>query len=391
MIMISESVWPGARAIYEEDLESPVTMLLASTGVHAQVERAVSESIAEVQEQLSGEDTELGEWEWLQLSDGVLLRLGDSLIFEKELCEVAAALGRRGVEGSISLYAPVVGATPPMLDDLLECRVRIRGTRRREDFKTYLWRPDRGAHLAFLAAADQWRLGLRPSEEASVEQGTMAPLAVEPDESLADRLSAAMANNEQIIASSVTGGECRSVSARPYTGGVSLVVSGSAVRGERWARPLDELTAILCEHADLIAYAYIRRGWAVRATLTSDAVPEDWPQRPQPKGSGSTPQAFEEAYAPDSFGLQLLGPGYAGRVPEHGSWQSTPVGSSSTLVAHHDCAAWFKFPFVQPPWDERVEETEHRLLAQARKELAPILYSPGVLSSSGIAKADEEL
>jgi hypothetical protein len=67
--------------------------------------------------------------------------------------------------------------------------------------------------------------------------------------------------------SAVTADEFRSVAARSRSGGVSLVVGGAWVEAGEWRRALAELTGVLRGHADLLAYAYVKRGWAVKEAL----------------------------------------------------------------------------------------------------------------------------
>jgi hypothetical protein len=170
---------------------------------------------------------------------------------------------------------------------------------------------------------------------------------------------------------------------------MSLVVGGALLDGDGWKAALAELTALLRDHGDLLAYAHIRRGRNYRAAAHEQSLPSEWPRRPddQPKGIGFAPEAFEDVYAPDAFGTQLLGPGYAGRMPDNPAWRRQPAGSSAILLEHVDLPAWFDAPFTavgdaKPPAPPVV-------LARARQELAPILYTPGALSRNGYADEDE--
>jgi hypothetical protein len=89
--------------------------------------------------------------------------------------------------------------------------------------------------------------------------------------------------------------------------------------------------------------------------------------------------------------VQLLGPGYAGRVPESPAWRQESMDSAAVLLEHVDLPAWFDAPFV--PFRNRAWRVERpqppAVLARARVELAPILYSPGVLSRAGYADAED--
>jgi hypothetical protein len=221
----------------------------------------------------------------------------------------------------------------------------------------------------------------------SPRKGTVGPLPVAPGEDLRERILGAVAEREHVEMDALTAQGFRSFAARPVAGGVSLVAGAGFVGREMLA----ELTAVLREHADLLVYGYVRRGWALGAALSNARLPDDWPDRPdpQPRGIGFTRQAFDDVFAPDAFGVQLLGPGYAGRVPESRVWQQEQVGGS-VLLEHVDLAAWFDAPAL--PFGQMVAPSDRPvpdLLGTARVELAPILYTPGALSRAGYVEEDQ--
>ena len=125
--------------------------------------------------------------------------------------------------------------------------------------------------------------------------------------------------------------------------------------------------------------------------MWSRAFGHDWPQRAndRPAGTGFAPEAFEDVYAPDVFGVQLLGPVYAGRVPEHPLWEIEPVGAASVLLKHADPAAWYSAPPIAPPGEARRDPSRPppAVLTETRRAMAAIVYSPGVLSRDGYAEA----
>ncbi|MDQ3741069.1 MAG: hypothetical protein M3389_09020, partial [Actinomycetota bacterium] len=89
-----------------------------------------------------------------------------------------------------------------------------------------------------------------------------------------------------------------------------------------------------------------------------------------PGGLPGAARAFEDRFAPDAFGVQLLGPGYEGRVPPTPLYRAEPAGAGCTLLEHADLPAWLDEPFGPevPP-----------VLAEAREALAPILFGPELL------------
>ena len=398
---IAERIWPAWREQADRFDEPALLMLFSPAGDHATAAEALRESVLEVQDAYRAEaeragDPEppfTGEWDWVRVSDGVLVQVVECDVLEEVLPAVAAALERRGIDGAFDLRDLPAVATPPTNAHLLECRVRVRGERLRRGPRSYLWQADPHAHEAVLAGAERWcrRRGHRAAQ--SLSWSTVAPVPLEPGEDVVDRMREAVADRLHVEVSAVTADEFRTVAARAWSGGVSLVEGGAWMDAGGWRRALAELTAALRDHADRLAYGYVRRGWAVTEARLDDALPYDWPERHdyRPRGIGFTSEAFEDLYAPDAFAVQLLGPGYAGRIPEAAGWRQERVGTASVLLEHVDLPAWFDAPFV--PFRHRARPTERpqppAVLAEARVELAPILYSPGVLGSLGFADAEE--
>jgi hypothetical protein len=129
-------------------------------------------------------------------------------------------------------------------------------------------------------------------------------------------------------------------------------------------------------------YGFVKRGSNRPAAELATSLAQDWPPVPHsdPYTLGSQP--FEDEFAPDAFGVQLLGPGYAGRVPDRPSWRQEPVGPDAVILEHVDPEAWFARPFVEfggrrsptlPPLPPVPD-----VLARAREDLAPILFTDDV-------------
>lgn len=394
-VRIAERVLPAWREVLADaEGEPALRLLLSLVGEQPAASRAVYESVVEVQgaydevAQSGSEPPWPGEWDWVRVADGLVVQLHDSDDSVAALRAVAGALGRRGIEGSFDLYEEPPVVTPPPFAHLLACRVRVRGTRLRDAPRTYFWQADRGAQEAFLAVAERWcRTRGHDAAHALISRSIGVP--VKAGEVVLDRMREAIIANSHTELSAVTAEEFRGVAARSYTGGLSLVVGGAVLDGDGWKTALTELTALLCDHGDLLAYGYVRRGWDVGSALGERFLPKEWPRRPhdQPKGSGATPEAFEDLYAPDAFAIQLLGPGYTGRVPDHPVWRRRPAGSTAVLLEHVDLPAWLDAPITAPGTPE--PPAPPAVLARARQELAPILYSPGVLSRNGYVDEEE--
>lgn len=399
VVDIADRVWPAARAIYEEDEEGFLRLLLAPSGDHGEADRALERCVPAARDAMEEESMgSAGEWDWVRVPDGVFIKFGDSLAFEPELRVLAAELARAGIGGTIDLYELPSTPEPPWtedVNDLLECRVRIRGRRERRDPRAYWWHPDLDAYAAWMEAADGWRRRLGADAISTLTQDIMPPVPVAPGEDVLDRMRFAAAYNRHInVSSAWEEGSFRSVTARPYTGSMSLLVGGESVRRD-WRPQLAELIDLLREHAGLLAHGFLRRGWSVGASLFSDVLWQDWPERPdyRPRGTGWTADAFDDVYAPDAFGVQLLGPGYDGRIPNAAPWRATRAGTASVLLEHEDPAPWFDAPFISPPSRDSgpAPTPAAEVLTHARTELAGILYTPGALSRDGYAAPEEQL
>jgi hypothetical protein len=395
MVRIADPIWAAWREQVERGHEPVVLMLLSPAGDSGAAVHALREAVLEVQDAYEAEAQRSGdadppfpgEWNWVAVPDGVLVQVAECDALDTVLRAVAAGLERRGVDGTLELREPPKLALPPRRAHMLECRLRVRGERLRREASSYRWQADPSAHEAILAVAERWcrQRGDRAAQSLSVSD--LAPVRLEPGEDVLDRMRETVTDQLHVRVSAVAADEFRSVAARAWAGGVSLVEGGAWVEAGRWRESLAELTAILRDHADLLAYGFVRRGWAVAEALLDRSLSYDWPPRPgaEPRGIGFTSEAFEDLYAPDAFGVQLLGPGYAGRLPGSAAWRSEPAGRVSALFEHVDLPEWFDAPFV--PFGQRLAPADQpeppAVLAQARVELAQVLHTPGVLAGAG--------
>ena len=257
---------------------------------------------------------------------------------------------------------------------MLACRARVAGEQIHEEPVLYRWQPSTDAARSFLTAAASWCRSPRRAVLASLRIGVTDALPVDPDEDVADRMIDALANESRVRLTAVARDGFRGVEANLW-GGVSLVVGGPAVE-TAWASALDGLVDLLRDHATSLVYGYVMRGWDVEQALTGRSLSYDWPQRPdeQPRGAGLSRYAFEDLYAPDAFGVQLLGPHHADRLVEHAHWRIEPLMGSRSLLRHSTPAAWLSEPFVPP--GERMAPAlrpQSDLLSRSRLELAPLL------------------
>src|ERR1700742_2143365 len=108
MVTVADRVWPAwRRAQDQHGDEWSLELVLSVTGEPRAAVRAVRESILEVQQgaeekwRPGREPPFPGEWAWLELPEGVLMQVVECDNFDETMVAVTAALGRRGIEGTI--------------------------------------------------------------------------------------------------------------------------------------------------------------------------------------------------------------------------------------------------------------------------------------------------
>jgi hypothetical protein len=390
-ITIAERIWPEWRKRASEEHEWRLQLLFSPAVDGAAAEDALRDALHEVADSLDAEAKRTddpdppfaGEWSAARVTGGVAVHVTESEVFERALRALAAGLERRGLTGTIDLWEQAPGVTPPTRAAMLACRVRVRGRRVRRGERHYEWTADHDAFDALVAAADRWcRTG--PAGAAhSLTLGTAGTFAVARAEDVLERVSGAVAGGTPATVTTAERDSFRSLNA-DVTGALTLVAGGDAIEHGGWRDALQAMAHLLRDQAGQVAYAYAFRGWAVASALAGEPLVEDWPERPggNPVGAGWTNGAFEDLYAPDAFGVQLLGPGYTSRVPtELDAWRVEPI-RDSVLLEHADPDAWFAAPFV--PFG-RFGGPEPDVLRAARADLAPILYRRGILAEEGFA------
>ena len=398
MVSVEPRVWQVGGEGAAEYISWVLTMLLRvetdSTAVMGAVRRSFVEIYAhfdrdsvsplrEVAEEDLG-DFSAGVWSCMRVREGVLLHVYDCDDLPRVMPVLTERLAVNGISGSIALWELPRVEEPPGRADLLACRVSVRGERLHQGARTYRWLPDPAAHRQFLALAEQWCRSPKGSL-CSVRSATPA-VRVGPEEVVSDRLSEAFAAHEHSSLMAVSDAGLRLCTARPASGRVALVVAASSGERDWWRPALAELTALLRASADLLVYAHIRRGWSLIDALEGDELGGDWPARdPQePRMRVFSSTAFDDLLAPDVFGVQLLGPGYAGRIAHDRDWRFSPVGVDRTLLEHEHPDKWFDTPLI--PYGARVSAPD--LLVHARAVFEDLLFRPGVLPSFGFPDAE---
>jgi hypothetical protein len=318
-----------------------------------------------------------GEWECTRASDHVVLLVDECDDYAEFFPDLGRELESHGFQGRISLWVEPAGVQLPRTAAFLGCRLTLRGTRERRAPRSYVWSPDPGALRELLGAADRWCQLDGGRAPRSLRIRSMPPLALSSDESAVDRLEEAFEANG---AARVVGADrhgFRAASAAIRSGRLTFL-AGPVASTRAWAPLMDELMALIREHADLLGYAFIWRGWDTRQALKGDELGPDWPnERPsRPGGLGFSARAFDDLVAPDAFGVQLIGPAYEPVSLPESRWKIEKLRDGRVLLKHVDPVAWFDTSFVPEPGAAQLSSAEvPPVLQQARLDLRAIIDS----------------
>jgi hypothetical protein len=365
-VHIREDVLPALRDQIAHGSDAAFALRLSLTTPAERALFALDEVIAAVVEtQVEVTRPFPGLWSHIRDGQGVVVTVEECDEPDTVLPAVADALSERGVSGEISLLverqAPRFGAA-----GLIELRMRVRGCRTRIGARTYAWEADRLAFHRVLGNSLDWCVEKKASAFWLIA-GTNPHVQLQPGEVRA-RVAEELRRSALV---EVRAPDC-GVAIDSSTGRVSLIET------RHWRRTVGPLLEVLRAAAGDVAYALVKTGRAPGYVMMGVSVKEDWPPRPDVDAARVQRGApFEDEYAPDAFPVQLLGPGYTGRIPRTPLYEQTPLGDA-TLLEHVDIAAWFESPVVPPAlqWGEIGNAVPPPLLDEARRALAPILFVP---------------
>jgi hypothetical protein len=131
----------------------------------------------------------------------------------------------------------------------------------------------------------------------------------------------------------------------PGTGDVSFVEGGARLASGDWRPAYAALLDTLRTASGWGSYGLIKRGR--QPAQAGRSLTYDWVPALHYGSYNLDHHPYEDVLAPDAFGAQLLGLGYAGRIPAGGDWKRVDVESDVALLLHRDPAAWFGVPL--PP------------------------------------------
>lgn len=338
-------------------------------------------------------------------ADGVVVRQwGFVPDIDETLRTLSRALDERGVEGRLLAHQPEPRpARMPLLErdeELLECHARVRGERRtyvpewelrraeqhgREPAPAVEFRPDASALLAGIEAALVWSGRPPPGAQLRSTSGLHRDVD-EVRAYLAYGFAEAGSQWWRVSPSRwwwESDDAFRLSCIRPSVGDVSFAQGGAGLAQGDWrpahAALLDELRAA----SRWGSYGLIKRGR--RPIAVGSSLTYDWLPAFHFGMYNLDHHLYEDVLAPDAFGAQLLGPGYAGRIPDGHDWERAEVGDDAVLLLHRDPAAWFANPL--PPItteDSMLRNPSYpipEVVLRARDDFAEILITYDVVTA----------
>lgn len=365
------------REISEESSKVRLELLLTSRLDPVAATDVLSQSLARVLDAFDAGPPQTGdEWEWwagewsvARVPEGAMLVGGyKSDGFEEILLAVVEDLGRTGVCGKLDLYQLPEPPMPPPGIGVIETRVRVLG--RRVVNGRDRWAAEREALHRVLQSATRWCTEARPDRGVTLQHGAMPALLVRRCDDPWERLRDVMGESTWTTLRSVGDEHFRSVTVDPPEGRVTLVEGGPFLHRSGWDCVAAAATDFLRSVASDAVYAYVRRNREWRQAEFASSEPTDRLHRDHLDAI-----AHEECLAPDAYAIQLLGPGYAGRVPTGEDWRTIPLPEKRVLLEQVKLGPWFDEITIDEAWQGE-SLPRHAAVERARADLAPILFAP---------------
>ena len=337
-VTLPKRVFKHWREISAESYKVSVDLLLktrldsvAATDVLAQsVERVLRdfEAAHPPRDAPPGEEEPfVGQWDVAPVPEGALLVGGyKSDAFEEIVQLIIDDLSRQGVRGKLDLYPRPEVAWLPVGIGTVDAHVRVLG--RRVENGRDRWAAERAALDRVVEAATRWCLEARPDRGVTLRGVAIPHLPLRRCDRALDRVRHVITDDSTVTLSSIGDERFRTMTVDHRSGDVTVVEGGPTLHRAGWRPSVTAATDFLRLVSDDAVYARVRR------------VPSSG-ERERLRRSRFDAFAHEDHLVPDAFAVQLLGPGYVGRVPVGDEWRATPVGEGRVLLEHVDPAAWF--------------------------------------------------
>jgi hypothetical protein len=386
VVVVEADVWARWSALEAQGQAREIALLLRSRTPKAKALQAVEEAASEAirrlwsDEAVAGQDRgwRTGRWRAMPVLGGVLLHIDEEPDdFRGLVGLIVEGLQVRGVSGRLELFEATRPAEVPRSMPLIEARLRVVGERvdRLDRGNMWWWNPDRGALRNVVIAAAQWCAAYGGPLGLSSEVGLLPRVAVGSGAELVEHLDGAIhavgLNNFDLVSLGVSG--LRMVSVTPNSGRVSLVWGDQQLLPDRWPAAVADLAQFMTTHAGQLVYGLVKHGSGVKRIALDQSLDFGWPARREFTLPIMREGAYEDRYAPDAFAVQLLGTGYAGRIPATQRWTAERVGADgAVLLRHNEPDAWFRLSLTEfaEYRKSRHVDAAPDVIAQAREDFA---------------------
>lgn len=334
----------------------------------------------------TGEPFSTGACSATPVPGGIALRIDEQPEdFAAVLRGIAERLEDAGIDGAFDLLATEPAARLPEVVDLMECRLRVVGERHHFRGPNWGWRAEPEAFGAGGDAAIEWCSANAPELPLSLAVGLVAPVGIDRTQDIRQFVRhglGATADVGVVRLTSTSPGRFRVASFEPSWGRVSLIEGGEALANGRWQPALDSLRAFCRSAAQWAVYGFVKRG-SRRVDAELGQLFMDWVPVPHRSANSRLGDAFEAELAPDAFGVQLLGPGYRGRLPDGPDWLHSPADANAVLLEHRRAEEWFDgglVPFGGQALASLLDQAVPipGLVRRARRDFQPILFTDDV-------------
>jgi hypothetical protein len=383
VIRVADRVWKEWRDVHEwGSIELLFSSALSEGDALAALEGAIHRTFrARIRDPEPGEDISPGAAFVVPVPGGIALRIDEHPDdFEGLVRAIVSELEADSVDGAFDVHEPPAVVEVSERVDLLECRLRLRGERYRLRNGRARWRPEPEALAAAAHLGIRWCVENDARLPLALKVQLMKPVVLRAADDLKRYVEHGLHQSADlgvVTLISAAPDRFRLMAIEPLAGRLTLSEGGAIVE-MGWQDSLQALRAAMQAAAPWAVYGFVKRGSNRVAAELGNSLYQHWVTVLHLNPLTQLADPFEDEFAPDAFGLQLLGPGYDGRIPKGHDWRQDPVGDHAIILEHSEPHAWFSHLFgtfgghPMPPTDP-AEIPE--VVSRARHDFTDILFA----------------
>ena len=379
MVEVVGRVWSEWRALSEQSGKPTIELLFTSelepmdaqSRLRAVLGGVVDRFQVDPRTVPAGVDEPMvGAWSIAPVPGGVMIVVGPKAdFFEPMLRALVQDLDACGLDGRMDLFERPAVPEVPFHVDLVTARMRVEGER--YGYHRDSWSSSLIALDALIAAGVDWCLDSPSDLGVTVTSGSLPTRLVSRDEDPVQAVHGALSRRGfgHAVLRSVSTASFRSLSVHAGLGQIALTESCTA----GWERSVASLSAWISKNAASIAYAHIKGGTDLIAAEACG--PDPFAELSHPPDA----DAYEDTYAPDVYGIQLLGPRFADRLHLNDDWRQSPLADGKILLEATALDSWFDHP-ASTDSPRPAGREPPAILAPAREEFADLIFDDELAS-----------